>query len=336
MRRRAAAFALLAASAALAGCDHARPFTAGSGEPDVPYDSALPRRLTYSAAGDVEPAWLADGSGIIYSFASGLPNGDQCLGVLPPGGGHIGQTVCPDLTDADSTILLREPAAGPGGRLAYLRESSAAGAAAPSATELIVATLADPAPGRVVLRFPYTDSGGVLHGSAGQPRWLPDGDLVYIAEQVAFTFPPLPIDTIYTPLWIERLNVSGDSAVVTVIPGTASATSVAADSAGAVYYTRAGDSVVYRVAPGAQAGTPWYDFGSAGPVSGVQVHGNRLIALAGSALYLVDVAAGTRATIPVPAGLLLSRPALSPDGTRLVAEAVLPPGFPDLWLFEVP
>jgi len=336
VRRLAWAAALLATSAVLAGCDHARPFAAGSGEPDVPYDSTLPRRLTFSASGDVEPAWLADGSGIVYVFASGLPNGDQCLGVLPPGGGHIGQTVCPDLTDADSTLLLREPAAGPGGRLAYLREGSVVGAAAPSATELVVATLADPAPGRVVLRFPYTDSGGVLHGSAGQVRWLPDGDLVYIAEQVTFTFPPLPIDTLYTPLWIERLSVSGGTAVVTVVPGTANATSVATDSAGAIYYTLEGDSVVYRVAPGAAAGASWYDFGSAGPVDGVQVHGNRLVALADSALYFVDVSANTRTTIPGSAGLQLSRPALSPDGTRLVAEAALPPAFPDLWLFEVP
>ena len=336
MSRLATAWALLAASAALAACEHARPFTAGSGEPDVPFDSTLPRRLTFNTAGDVEPAWLADGSGIVYAFSSGLPNGDQCLGVLPPGGGHIGQTVCPDLTDADSTVLLREPAAGRGGRLAYLRESSRTGGAAASAAELVVATLAAPAPGRVVRRFPFTDAAGVLQGSPSQVRWLPDGELVYIAEQVTYTFPPLPIDTLYTPLGIERMDISGDSAVVTAVPGTANATSVATDSAGAVYYTLQGDSVVYRIAPGAQAGTSWYDFGSAGPVDGVQVHGNRLIALAGSALYLVDVAAGTRTALPVPVGMLLSRPALSPDGTRLVAEGTLPPAFPDLWLFEVP
>lgn len=326
----------LAALLGLAACDHAQPF-AGYVEPNAPFDSASPSRITFNASGDVEPAWLPGDSGIIYSLSSGQPNLDQCLGVLPPDGGHLVRIVCHDLSDPDSTSLLREPAAGGGGRLAYLRESSPVIAAAP-VIELVVATMAAPDPGRVVRRFPYTDAGGVLHGSAGSLRWLPDGALVYIAEQLTFTVAPLPVDTIATPLWIERLDFVGDSAVATVIPGTAGATSLAVDSAGALYFTLPGDSVVYRLATGGGGGTPspWYDFGGAGAASGVQVRGNLLVAFGGTDLYRVDVAANTRTLIVPPGAEQLSQPALSPSGTRLVVQAAGPGVFPDLWLYRLP
>ena len=336
MRRPRAAPLALAAVLGLAACDHAQPF-AEYAEPNVPLDSASPSRITFNASGDVEPAWLPGDSGIIYAFSSGQPNRDQCLGVLPPNGGHQVRIVCHDLADPDSTALLREPAVGGGGRLAYVRESSPIGAAAP-VVELVVATMAAPDPGRVVRRFPYTDAGGVLHGGAGSLRWLPDGALVYIAEQLTFTAPPLPVDTIATPLWIERLDFVGDSANATMMPGTAGATSLAVDSAGALYFTLPGDSVVYRLAPGGVGGppSPWYDFGGAGAASGVQVRGNLLVAFADTDLYRVDVAANTRTRIAPPAAEQLSEPALSPSGTRLVVQAAGPGGFPDLWLYRLP
>ncbi|HXY70674.1 MAG TPA: hypothetical protein VEH62_14600 [Gemmatimonadales bacterium] len=335
MSRRACAAAAVAALAALAACEHARPFAAYV-EPNVPFDSTYPRRLTFSTSGDVEPAWLPGDSGIIYALSSGEPNQDQCLGVLPPGGGHLVRIVCHDLADPDSTVLLRAPAVGAGGRLAYLRERSVVGAAAPAAIELVVATLADPDPGHAVLRFPYTDAGGTLHGSAGSLRWLPGGDLVYIAEQLTFATPPQPPDTIATPLWIERLTPAGDTATIAVVPGSAGATSLAVDSAGALYFTLPGDSVVYRVAPGAASPSSWYVLGGIGALSGVQVHGNLLVAVGDTNLYVVDVAAHTRVRVTPPDSLRLARPALSPSGTRLVVEAARPGLFPDLWLYQAP
>lgn len=338
MSRRIAAPVALAALVGLAACEHARPFSPGAPEPNVPFASAYPRQLTFSASGDVEPAWLPGDSGIIYAFSSGRPNLDQCLGVLPAAGGHLVQVVCHDLADPDSTSLLREPAVGSGGRLAYLRESSPIIAAAP-VIELVVASLAAPDPGRVVLRYPYTDAGSVLHGSAGSLRWLPDGALVYIAEQLTFTTPPLPVDTIATPLWIEQLDLVGDTGIVTVVPGTAGATSLAVDSAGALYFTLPGDSVVYRLPPGefGSSPSPWYDFGAAGAASGVQVHGNLLVAVvADTELYQVDVAANTRTRIAPPDSQRLSQPALSPSGTRLVVQGVKPGIYPDLWLYQLP
>jgi hypothetical protein len=335
VNRHAGAVVVLAAVAVLAACEHARPFT-GYAEPNVPFDSTSPRRLTFAAAGDVEPAWLPGDSGIIYTFVSGRPNQDQCLGILPPDGGHLTQIVCHDLADPDSTVLLRAPAVGPGGRLAYLRESSAPGAPAPNAIELVVATLAAPDPGRTVLRFPYTDPGGTFHASLGSPHWLSGGDLVYIAEQLIFTLPPLPPDTIPVPLWIERLTLTGDSATIAVVPGTVGATSLAVDSAGAFYFTLPGDSVVYRVAPGAASASPWTTLGGLGALSGIQVHGNLLVAVADSDLYLVDVGTGTRTRVQPPDSLQLGRPALSSSGAWLVVEAGRPGVFPDLWLYQLP
>ena len=333
--KRAAALASLALLAAAGACEHAQPFVAAV-EPDVPFDTTFPRRLTFSPSGDVEPAWLPDGSAIVYALSPGGPNGDQCLGILPAEGGHLQSMICHRLFDADSTVLLRDPAVGPGGLLAYLRESSAAGALVPTAIELVVASMTAPDPGRVLLRFPFTSADGVLHGSLAGLHWLPDGELVYVAQQVTFTGPPLAVDTVYAPLRIERLAMVGDSAVVTAVPGTANATSLAVDTSGVLYFTLAGDSRVYRMDPGAASPSVWFDFGGAGAADGVQVHGNLLVALAGGTLFRVDVAADTVTAIAVPGSLSLSRPALSPSGSRVVAEAAGPGEFPDLWLFQVP
>lgn len=329
------------ALALLAACDHAQPFGAADLGPNQPFSATFPRQLTFSVLGDVQPAWLADGSGIIYSFATGEPDKDRCLGILPADGGRRVDDICHrPVRDADSTNALWDPAVGPGGVLAYLRESSVAalGAVAPSSRELVVATLADPDPGRVVLRLPYIAPDGQVHDDASDLHWLSDRALVYLAEHLTYSFPPYPTDTVYTPLEIVRVDLVGDSSTLTVVPGTTNATSVAADSDGTIYYTLAGDSSVYRLAPGAPAAEVVYDFGSAGAATDVQVRGGVLIASAGGVLYLVNLGTMTSTPVAVPANRDVSVPALSPSGLRLVVQAQ-PTGSdapPDLWLLEVP
>lgn len=329
--------ALAAALVCLGACEHARPFGAADLGPNVPFSQGFPRQLTFSPLGDLAPAWLPDGSGIIYSYQRlDRSDHDRCLGILPAEGGQIVRSICHQLAhDADSANTLWEPAVGPAGLLAYVRESSALGAPAPRSRELVVATLDDPDPGRVVRAFPYTAPDGSLHTTAAYLHWVNAATLVYLAEQVTYTTPPLPADTLYTPIEVARLDLFGDSGVVSVVPGTTDATSVTVDTAGAIYFTLIGDSRVYRIPSGGGAASTFYDFGVLGPVSDVEVRDGTVVAVVGGSLYRADLGAGTVAAIPAPNSLPLVRPALSPAGTRLVAQA-LRSGSADLWLLEIP
>jgi hypothetical protein len=329
---------VVCAVAALAACEHAQPFGAASLGPNVPFSTTFPRRLTFDAGGDLAPAWLPDGSGIIYSFQRyDRADLDRCLAVLPAEGGHAVRTICHRSPfDDDSTNTLWSPAVGPGGVLAYVRESSTRGGLAPSSRELVVATLDDPDPGRVIRTLPYFAPDGSLHATATHLTWVDAQTLVYVAESVLYTFPPAATDTILTPIEAVRISLAGDSVALSLLPGTAGANSVTADSAGAIYYTRLGDSRIYRLDPGGGAASVAHDFGAVGPASDVQVRGNVLVAVAGGSLYRVDLVGGAVAPFVPPDTLALRRPALSPSGTRVAAEAHASSGLSNLWLLEVP
>jgi hypothetical protein len=327
----------LAALLGLAACEHAQPFGAPDLGPNAPFSTAFPRQLTFDSGG-LAPAWLPDGSGSIYSFLRyDRPDRDRCLGVLPGEGGRAVQTICHEsLLDRDSTNTLWNPAVGPGGVLAYVRESSVPGGPGPASRELVVATLGDPDPGRVIRSLPYLAPDGTLHATATHLSWVDAHTLVYVAEAVLYTFPPLPTDTILTPVEAVRISVEGDSVALSVVPGTAGATSVAADSSGAIYYTLLGDSRIYRLDPGAGAADTVVDFGAIGVVRDVRVAGGRVLAVAGEQtdadrggdVYLVDPVARTAQLVAQQASLWFRRLAASPSGTRIAAEgyAVTPDG----------
>ena len=80
---------------AAVACAHSEPFGVQEVGTDVPFSSELPVRLTYSDGDDRTPAWLPDGSGIIYS-SERLDEAahDRCLLVLPPGGGRVTRSIC--------------------------------------------------------------------------------------------------------------------------------------------------------------------------------------------------------------------------------------------------
>jgi predicted small lipoprotein YifL len=329
--------AALVTLAVLAACEHAQPFGAPPAEPNVPYDTAFPRQLTFSPGLNLSPAWLPNDSGIIYSFSLLRPDNDRCLGILPAEGGHQSRTAChtPIALDADSTNALFEPAAGPGGVLAYIREGSLLGAVAPSRRDLVVASLAAPDPGRVVISFPYTAPDGVLHSGASHIHWVGATALVYLAEQINYITNGTFADTVVVPLAIVRADLSGASPALTVVPGTTGATSLVVDSTGAIIYTLPGDSHVYRRDAAGGAPAALYDFGSAGIPSDVQASGNVLVALIGG--KLVRAKLGDTVVVPIPSDTtqVLRRPALAPSGTRVVVQ--LSGRAPsNLWLLQVP
>jgi hypothetical protein len=338
VRRRAVALAALVGLAGLAACEHAQPFGAPVAEPNQPFAAAFPRRLTFGGGADVEPAWLPDGSGFIYSFPLGRADNDRCLGILPAEGGHQLRVIChvPVALDADSTNALFSPAVGRGGALAYVRESSVPQSLAPNSRELVVASLAAPDPGRVVLRLPYTAPDSTLQFSASHLQWAGATTLVFIADSVIYLTAGTFADTIITPIEVMRLDLAGASAALTVIPGTSHATSLVTDSVGAIYYTLPGDTRVYRLGAGGGAPAPYYDFGNAGVPSEVQVRGATLVAVIGGRLVGAHLGDSAVVAIPGPGSVTLFDPALAPSGARVVAASAGGGAPSNLWLLQVP
>src|SRR2546421_10331964 len=106
---------------ALAGGGHSAPPAAPESGSSRPFAGGSPRRLTFNLGDDRAPAWLPDGSGLLYSLQRrDRPDRDRCLGLLPPDGGRLERPPC-DANPAadDSTHVLTEPAPPPAGPLAY-------------------------------------------------------------------------------------------------------------------------------------------------------------------------------------------------------------------------
>jgi hypothetical protein len=324
--RRTVALTLLGLLLVGAACEHAQPFGVPYAEPNVPYDSGFPRRLTFNSANDEAPAWLPDGSDIIYSYQIPQPDSEQCLGMLPAGGGHLTWSACPlsPPLATDSTRVLTQPAVGPAGVLVYLRERKLLSERGFTFKELVVATLGNPTPGRVVLSLAYWAPDSLLHVAVKFVQWASAQTLVWVAVVDTNAGPP-PV-----PSEIVRFDMSTAPASMTVLRGTGGASSIAVDSGGALYYTVGGDSHVYRYSEGAAPDTV-YDFGAAGTPVSVQVRGNVLVAEVNGGLYRVDLDSKSVAPIATPYSMPVSDPVLSPLGTYVVVQASR-----DLWLLQVP
>ena len=133
---------------AVFACDHPTPPEPGAYTPGGPFDTAVPRQLTFSPGPDLSPAWLPDGSGIVYQFATiGRPDGDRCLGILPAAGGSLRAEICNTrVKSEDSTDAYGSPAVSAGGRLLYTRASDfwRFHNAAPAYQSIVVAPLTTP------------------------------------------------------------------------------------------------------------------------------------------------------------------------------------------------
>ncbi|MBA3659572.1 MAG: PD40 domain-containing protein [Gemmatimonadales bacterium] len=68
----------------VAACDHTAPVSDPPATSDRPFVPGDPARLTLNAGPDRSPAWLPDGSAIVYSAQQlGRTDNDVCLAVLP-------------------------------------------------------------------------------------------------------------------------------------------------------------------------------------------------------------------------------------------------------------
>ena len=355
MRRFTAAVALMLA---LAGCEHTAPFAPRDTGSDQPFGAGSPRRVTFNLGDDRAPAWLPDESGFWYSFErADRADRDRCLALLPPDGGRIARTLCDRIPAADdSTDAWTEPAIDAAGRIAYVAMSSRIGDVAPLAGALVLATPPALTAERVVVTLPYLGSDQAFRQVA-QLRWLGSDALVYVAQRVGYVAPcrGCALDTVRTGVELATLDLRATAPSPVVLPGTQNASSLGTgESPDVIYYTLGGDSRVFRRVLSSGADSVVHDFGAAGIARDVQVAGRRLVAVVGGnvqfafdsvlgymvqrdgggTLHLLDLSSGVDSTLSA-AAQPFRRPALSPSGTRLVAEAITGRSA-DLWEFDLP
>lgn len=327
----------------LAACEHTRPFAPGAYGPEPPAFSGS-ARLTYNPGVDRMPAWLPDGSGILYSLQRlDRRDADRCFGVLPAGGGTLLRVTCHRVATADdSTDVFEAAAPAPDGRLVYVRASSSARfrSLSPNVQAVVLATTDEPDEFRALRSLPYPAPGG-QHQGVSQIRWVGSQSIVYLAERVAYVSPcsGCPPDTLRWGREIATLTWTANTADVAVVPGTAEASSVSlGGSADTIYYTLNGDSRVLRRALASGVVEVAHDFGAGRTTRDVEVLAGTLVAVVGGKvsyadvpgigpmqrdeggeLFVVDLATGAETAVPL-AGRWFRRPRVRPAGDRLVAE----------------
>jgi hypothetical protein len=327
--------------AVVTGCGHTDPFTSPPYGSDAPFDPTPPVRLTLNPLADRGGAWLADGSGILYSAQQiGRTDHDVCLALLPPTGGRQRALTC-DLTvgGVDSTNAIEVPAPAVDGRLAFVESSTRIGGTASLTEGIAIAPTLDPRGATIVQRIPYTIPGEPSHTHVSTLRWLGPGTLVFIGGNVAILADcfQCPLDTVVANLKIVTLDAAGGAAAA--VPGTDFASGLSPGSTeDEIYYTLGGDSRVFRRMISTGGVEVAHDFGAAGIARDVHVLGGRLIAVvggrvafvvnpvlgptqrdSGGVVHVVDLATNADQPLDQPR-VLFRHPALSPDGGHLVAE----------------
>lgn len=344
----------------LAACEHGAPFRPAPYGPDGPFAPGPVARLTFNAGIDAGAAWLPADAGILYTAERvDRPDDDRCFAIMPPGGGGIFRYVCRGTTANDSIDVFDEAAVASDGRIAYVRSRAhrfPGPPVGPDVQALVVAPLDDPNRVRVLETIAYLSPSGHAHQGVSHIRWLSTNRLVYLGENVVY--PRLCMfcvrDTVRTGIEIVTLDLAGVTPVLAVVPTTDSASSVAVGATSdTIYFTRNGDSRVYRYAFSSGQTDTVHDFAAAGIARDVGFANGRLVAVVGGDVsYAVDTLNGPMqvdrggelhvVTLATGADVVLGditfryrRPVFGPDGTRLTAEAWVG-GRSDLWLLEVP
>ena len=341
------AFAMLVLMCLSTACSHSDPFSHPLGT-DTPFDPSPPVRLTLSDGHDGHPTWLADGTGILYSASQpSREDGDVCLAELPASGGSQRQLVCNLPGEKTTTDAAQSPAVGADGALAFLSAGNGGlRGTNPVFIGIAVSSTLDASNAQTVRGLPFTPTGGVLQDYAGYLRWLAPARLAYVGQQFRLFRPcgdiSCPFDTLLYGTEVTLLDFSGASAAADAVPGTAQATGVAAiDEGAAILFTLPNDARIYRRELAGGDVTVFHDFGAAGTVRDVHASGNRVAAVvggrvaysvnatlgptqwdSGGIIHVLGPEDGDEAVLDTPERLY-RRPALSPDGARVVAE-----GFP--------
>ncbi|MEO8294035.1 MAG: hypothetical protein ABI613_00880 [Gemmatimonadota bacterium] len=359
----------------LVGCSHGDVFSGRANSQDSTLTQGANRQLTYNVGNDRRPAWLPDGSGMLFTWEDlGRDDKDNCLVRLPSTGGTIIQETCGyTLGSADSIDTFIEAAPNADGRLLYAKESSVETSLTPNESALVLATVSSPANATIIRPYPYTAPNGKIHLGITDVRWIDPTTALYLAQQIFYLSPcsRCPRDTVRMGLELVKLDLATVTPALTIVPNSQDVSSVSVNPTdGTVYITRNGDTRVFSIDLATGAVAIVHDFGLLGIVRDVSVVGTRMMAVVGGrvsygpdpvvgvlqrdaagALYEVNLATGSATLLPV-LDRLFRRPALSPDGQHGVAEAYsahvascAPPigcidttitSTADLWLFDLP
>jgi len=350
-------------------CSHGEAFTPDVPSANQPLVPGQPTRLTLNPLIDLDASWLPDGSGILYSYqVPGRSDRDRCLGILPPDGGTRRLEICdPQPATSDTIDVFGPSAVSIGGQLAYVAFRARASVHTPQfSSSLLLAPLSDALATAVLTTTPYTLPSGQFHGAVSHLAWLDDSRLVYVGQDIFYVRMPVGVigtapDTLPTGRDIVVVELGGSSPVFSAIPNTSLASSVTpGENPNTIYYTVSGDSQVYRRDLGSGATTVMHDFGAGTIVRDVSVRGTTLVAIVGGrvefindpvlgpvqpdeggVLTMVDLATGTQTVLDPSPVVVYRRPALSPDGSKLVVERyqVFPGSVDrraDLYLFTLP
>ena len=305
--------------------------------------------MTYNAGQDLVPAWLPDGNALVYTAERGdRADHDRCFAFMPATGGTISRYACSTVA-ADDSINVFDEAAILGDSIAYVRASTERflQGLGPDRQELVIAPIADLTAARLVQRVPFTTPWGDTYDAISSLAWLDAGRLAFIGERV--TYPRAcsncAADTVRLGVGLAIADVTSGAPIFTRMPDGDSASSLAVAANGdTIYFTRNGDTHVFRRTLSTALTDTLIDF-SAGVARDVSVSSGRLVAVVGGspggpgvpdrggALFLVaqqiigEIGDGVS---------LYRRPALSPDGERLVVSVWAGGGAPtaDLWLFS--
>jgi WD40 repeat protein len=323
-------------------CGHTEPFGSQGYDTDQPFDPSPPLRLTLNRGPDRGPAWLPDGTGILYSTQlSDARDKDVCLALLPPTGGRQRALTCTlSTTGAQLREAIESAAPDSAGRLAFIAASSEPSAVLPASQSLVLGTVDRPGEYQPLLGLPYTSASGRLATGISQLHWSGKGRLVFLAEQVSTRRPcnGCELDTIRSGLEAVSLALDQSPATPEFVPGTDFASGVSPGSnEHEIYYTLGGDTRVYRKDLLTGEVAVAYDFGAAGLARDVDVVGTRMAAVvgghasfstdpslgpvqwdSGGILHVVDFQTGSDVVLDGPG--VFRRPRLSPDGSRVVAE----------------
>ncbi len=329
----------------LAGCEHGGPFLPQDHAPSEPFNPPPLTRLTLNPGEDVMPTWLPGGD-IMFSAERGdRPDHDRCLAVMRSAGSAITRYVCRTSASNDSLDVFNEAAAttAGGGQIAYVRAGSyrlPIPPLSPHVQAIVVAPLVDPAAARVVRALPYPASSGRTHWGISHLRWLDSTRLIYVGQDVSYPRPcsQCPNDTVRVGLEIAILDLAPATPVVTIVPGTDGASSVAVGaSSDTIYFTREGDAVLYRHLFSTSVTDSVHDFsldGGAVARDAAWADDDAFVSVDGT-VWIIGTA------IPIYGPLLRATPAVgyhrpspSSDGRRLLIETQTATGALDLWVYE--
>ena len=349
----------IALAGALAACEHTAPFRPGAYGPSGILTPGDPARLTYNPGQDLMPAWSSTGAEIVYTAQRlDRADGDYCLAFLPAAGGAISRYVCRTSAADDSLNVFDQAALSADNQIAYVRASNtrAVFRIGPDAQELVVAPVADPNNARVLQRLPFTAAWGIRYDALSHLAWLGRDRVAAVGERVTYprSCSSCAADTVKTGIGILTIDFTTAPPTVARLPTGDSASSLAAEpSADTLYFTRDGDSRVYRHVFSSSRTDTIYDFGAAGIARDVSVSRGRLAAVVGGDVsYSVDSVLG--ASQPDRGGPLylmilgspptqlgnaawrFRRPQVAPDGKHLVVAAWDVAPTSDLWLFQLP